>query len=99
VLLEKCDELRDERLPLLGVLLDDREDRTVVKYVGKEAALRERSNKEQAMEEKRRLKEEARRKQEEARVNWRGMGVSLEREVGEMNVKLYLHWKWFPWCN
>ena len=43
-LLQLCDVLRDEKLPELGVLLEDKEGHTVVKYVGKEAAQRERDN-------------------------------------------------------
>lgn len=43
-LLQLCDDLRDNELPELGVLLEDKEGQTVVKYVGKEAALRERDN-------------------------------------------------------
>ena len=89
VLLEKCDKLRDENLPALGVLLDDRENRTAVKYVGKEAALKERRNMEEALEEKRRLKEENRRKEEEARVGWREMerdGMCGLGKVGVVNL-------------
>lgn len=43
-LLQLCDDLRDSELPELGVLLEDRDGQTVVKYLGKEAALRERDN-------------------------------------------------------
>ena len=43
-LLQLCDVLRDSQLPELGVLLEDKEGQTVVKYVGKEAALRERDS-------------------------------------------------------
>ena len=43
-LLKLCDVLRDSQLPELGVLLEDKDGQTVVKYVGKEAALRERDN-------------------------------------------------------
>ena len=43
-LLQACDVLRDEQLPERGVLLEDKEGHTVVKYVGRETALRERDN-------------------------------------------------------
>ena len=74
VLLDKCDELRDDTLPALGVLLEDQDGRTVVKYVGREEALREKAEKERLLQEKRLLKEEQKRKQEEARVS--GCGQS-----------------------
>ncbi len=41
-LLELCDRVRDDQLPELGVILEDKEGHTVVKLVGREAALRER---------------------------------------------------------
>ena len=41
-LLKLCDTVRDVELPELGVILEDKEGHTVVKVVGKEAALRER---------------------------------------------------------
>lgn len=69
MLLDKCDVLRDERLPELGVLLEDHDGRTVVKYVGREEALKEKDMKERMLEEKKQLKEEQKRKQEEARVS------------------------------
>lgn len=37
-----CDSLRNKSLPEVGVVLEDKEDHTVVKVVGKEAALKER---------------------------------------------------------
>lgn len=40
-LLAECDQLRDKTLPELGVRMEDKEDTTVVKLVGREAALRE----------------------------------------------------------
>ena len=43
-LLQLCDGLRDDQLPELGVLLEDREGHTVVKYVGREVALKEKEN-------------------------------------------------------
>lgn len=43
-LLQLCDVLRDDQLPELGVLLEDKETQTVVKYVGKEAGKREKEN-------------------------------------------------------
>ena len=41
-LLNVCDAVRDVDLPELGVMMEDKEDHTVVKVVGREAALRER---------------------------------------------------------
>ena len=67
-LLALCDELRDQKLPELGVLLEDKDGRTVVKYVGKELALQEREKLAQAQEEKQRMKEEQKRKQQEMQV-------------------------------
>ena len=43
-LLQLCDKLRDDHLPDLGVILEDKEEHTVVKYVGKEAGRREKEN-------------------------------------------------------
>lgn len=40
-LLAECDQLRDKTLPELGVRMEDKEGTTVVKLVGREAALRE----------------------------------------------------------
>ena len=37
-----CDRLRDETLAELGVRMEDKEGTTVVKLVGREAAIRER---------------------------------------------------------
>jgi hypothetical protein len=57
------------RLPGLGVLLDDHIDgHTVVKYVGKELALKQKEAQAQEMVEKLRSKEEQRKKQEELKV-------------------------------
>lgn len=67
-LLSVCDELRDTRLPELGVLLEDKEGRTTVKYVGREEALKEKEKQIQALAEKQRLKEEQKIKQEELKV-------------------------------
>ena len=41
-LLGECDQLRDETLAELGVRMEDKEGTTVVKLVGREAAIRER---------------------------------------------------------
>ena len=41
-LLKVCDELRDQKLGDLGVRMEDKEEGTVVKVVGREAILRER---------------------------------------------------------
>ena len=70
-LLGQCDALRDKRLPELGVILEDQDGRTVVKYVGREEALREKVKKDHMLEEKQRLKEEQKKKQEGAKVSRR----------------------------
>ncbi len=67
-LLLACDELRESRLPELGVLLEDKEGRTVVKYVGKEEAIKEKEKQVQTLKEKQRIKEELKREQEELQV-------------------------------
>ena len=41
-LLRVCDEVRDQKLGDLGVRMEDKEEGTVVKMVGREAILRER---------------------------------------------------------
>lgn len=41
-LLRVCDDVRDRRLGDLGVRMEDKEEGTVVKVVGREAILRER---------------------------------------------------------
>lgn len=68
-MLNLCDELRDQQLPELGVLLEDQDGQTVVKYVGRVTALKEKEMKAQAIAEKQRLKEEHRRKEEELKVH------------------------------
>lgn len=67
-LLTLCDELRDEKLPEQGVLLEDKDGRTVVKYVGKEMALKAKQMKTKILAEKLRSKEEERRKQDKLKV-------------------------------
>ena len=67
-LLTLCDKLRDEKLPEQGVLLEDKDGRTVVKYVGKEMALKEKQMKAKILAEKLRSKEEERRKQDKLKV-------------------------------
>lgn len=67
-LLILCDDLRDQKLPDLGVLLEDKDGFTVVKYVGKELARQEREKQACAIEEKKRMKDEQKRKQEELKV-------------------------------
>ena len=42
VLLKACDDVRDGRLGELGVRMEDKEEGTVVKMVGREAIERER---------------------------------------------------------
>ena len=42
VLLGVCDDVRDTRLAELGVRMEDKEEGTVVKIVGRDAILRER---------------------------------------------------------
>ena len=76
-LLSLCDDLRDKRLPELGVLLEDKEGRTVVKYVGREEAIKEREKQMQLSAEKQRLKEEQKRKQEELKVCTAPLAMTL----------------------
>lgn len=64
-LLALCDNLRDERLPGLGVLMEDQGGRRVLKYVGKEFALKEKEKKALALAEKQRNKDEQKKKEEE----------------------------------
>uniref|UniRef100_UPI00358F0329 cysteine--tRNA ligase, cytoplasmic n=1 Tax=Myxine glutinosa TaxID=7769 RepID=UPI00358F0329 len=64
--LELCDKLRDDRLPQLGVRLEDREgEATVVKLVEREVLLKEREEKKKLEEEKQQKREEAARRQQE----------------------------------
>ncbi|CAH2091865.1 unnamed protein product [Euphydryas editha] len=53
-----CDALRDRVLPELGVRLEDKPDRTVVKLVSKEELMREREEKKKQEAEKQRKKQE-----------------------------------------
>ena len=46
-LLKSCDVLRDDRLAELGVRIEDKEGRTVVKVIGKDAILKEKERKKQ----------------------------------------------------
>uniref|UniRef100_A0A8C4R1K5 Cysteine--tRNA ligase, cytoplasmic n=2 Tax=Eptatretus burgeri TaxID=7764 RepID=A0A8C4R1K5_EPTBU len=64
--LELCDKLRDDRLPQLGVRLEDREGQaTVLKLVEREVLLKEREEKKRLEEEKQQKREEAARRQQE----------------------------------
>lgn len=66
-ILKECDLIRDEKLPVLGVRLEDHEgSATVIKYVGKEVMMRERELKEKL--EKEREAEKLRKKEELARA-------------------------------
>ncbi|XP_059060024.1 cysteine--tRNA ligase, cytoplasmic-like [Achroia grisella] len=56
--LQLCDRLRDYDLPELGVRLEDKPDRTVVKLVSKEELIREREEKKRVEAEKLRKKQE-----------------------------------------
>ena len=57
-ILKKCDELRDDVLPLLGVRLEDKENEpTVIKLVDKEELMKEKEEKRIAEEKKREEKE------------------------------------------
>lgn len=53
-----CDRLRDHDMPELGVRLEDKPDRTVVKLVSKEEILKEREEKQRLEAEKQRKKQE-----------------------------------------
>ncbi|XP_041972684.1 cysteine--tRNA ligase, cytoplasmic [Aricia agestis] len=53
-----CDELRDSVLPELGVRLEDKPDRTVVKLVSKEELMKEREEKKRQEAEKLKKKQE-----------------------------------------
>ncbi|XP_052738047.1 cysteine--tRNA ligase, cytoplasmic [Bicyclus anynana] len=53
-----CDALRDDELPALGVRLEDKPDRTVVKLVSKEELMKEREEKKRQEAEKLRKKQE-----------------------------------------
>ncbi|XP_075972800.1 cysteine--tRNA ligase, cytoplasmic [Anticarsia gemmatalis] len=53
-----CDRLRDTDLPDLGVRLEDKPDRTVVKLVSKEEIMKEREEKQRLEAEKQRKKQE-----------------------------------------
>ncbi|XP_064401843.1 cysteine--tRNA ligase, cytoplasmic-like [Halichondria panicea] len=67
-LLKLCDSVRDVELPELGVILEDKEGHTVVKVVGKEAALREREALLEAQADKIRIKAQQKAKQEAAKA-------------------------------
>ncbi|XP_049574012.1 cysteine--tRNA ligase, cytoplasmic isoform X2 [Syngnathus scovelli] len=68
-LLVLCDDVRDVKLPELGVRLEDHEGLpTVVKLVDKEILLKERNEMIKMEEEKQRKKEEAARKKEEQEI-------------------------------
>ncbi|XP_049574010.1 cysteine--tRNA ligase, cytoplasmic-like isoform X2 [Syngnathus scovelli] len=68
-LLVLCDDVRDVKLPELGVRLEDHEGLpTVVKLVDKEILLKERNEMVKMEEEKQRKKEEAARKKEEQEI-------------------------------
>ncbi|KAK6509685.1 hypothetical protein TWF481_004416 [Arthrobotrys musiformis] len=66
-LLQLCDKVRNEDLPVLGVSLDDREGgAALVKFVSAEQLLAEKREKEEKAAERERNKEELRRQKEKA---------------------------------
>ncbi|XP_047134203.1 cysteine--tRNA ligase, cytoplasmic isoform X3 [Hydra vulgaris] len=69
-ILKMCDEIRDTKLPELGVQLEDHEGNNlpVVKLVDKETLLKERQQKLDEIEKKRREKEELKQKQLEEKL-------------------------------
>jgi cysteinyl-tRNA synthetase len=67
-LLRVCDELRDRKLGDLGVRMEDKEEGTVVKVVGRDAIQRERELERQVQQEKAKAKAEQKRRLEEAKV-------------------------------
>jgi cysteinyl-tRNA synthetase len=67
VLLSVCDDIRDRRLGDLGVRMEDKEEGTVVKVVGRDAIDKEREAKRKAKEERLTYTAEQRRKLEETR--------------------------------
>ncbi|XP_062513505.1 cysteine--tRNA ligase, cytoplasmic-like [Corticium candelabrum] len=65
-LLQACDNVRDEVLPLLGVRLEDLEGKpAVVKFVDKDILVREKQREREAAAESQKTKEEAKRRQQE----------------------------------
>jgi cysteinyl-tRNA synthetase len=66
-LLRVCDELRDRKLGDLGVRMEDKEEGTVVKVVGRDAIQRERELERQVQQEKAKAKAEQKRRLEEAK--------------------------------
>jgi cysteinyl-tRNA synthetase len=67
-LMKECDLIRDERLPLLGVRLEDREEGRppIIKYIGKEAMRREKELKEKQDEEREEMKRQKKAELEKA---------------------------------
>ncbi|TMS37227.1 hypothetical protein L596_004202 [Steinernema carpocapsae] len=72
-ILKLCDDLRDEVLPELGVLLEDKDGQTSVKFVDPKELLRERELKKQAeaakLAEKQKREKERQEKEAQKRVN------------------------------
>lgn len=70
-ILEACDKLRDETLPNLGVRLEDKSGRTVVKLVSPEELKLEMEREQQLKEEQKKKKEQQRLLAEENKVSTR----------------------------
>merc|ERR1712018_41224 len=63
-ILKKCDELRDDVLPLLGVRLEDKENEpTVIKLVDKEELMKEKEEKRIAEEKQKKKRKKHLKKQ------------------------------------
>ncbi|KOB79473.1 Cysteinyl-tRNA synthetase [Operophtera brumata] len=81
-----CDELRDTVLPELGVRLEDKPDRTVVKLVSKEELAREREEKKRIETEKQRKKLElaaAQRAKDELKRKLQKLQQAQEKKYNE----------------
>lgn len=92
--LKLSDRLRDDVLPLLGVVVDDREEKALVKLVDPEAIAREREEKARKEAEKAKRAEEVRQKEAEKKAARLAKGATKPEDMfrDEEGLKAYSKW-------
>lgn len=86
-----CDKLRDEILPDSGVRLEDFDSKpTAIKFVGREAILRERKAKAKAEAEKLAEKERKKKELEEARAKKEELKKVHPKDLFKLETDKYL---------
>lgn len=85
-----CDKLRDETLPDNGVRLEDIDGKpTAIKFVGREAILRERNAKAKAEADKLAEKERKKKEQEQARIKKEELKKVHPKDLFKLEIDKY----------